>query len=113
MTIKSYFPELSDVFKPVPSHIPQVFVPSGTVTINGTAKILPIENEEILDIFSKKRILRLITSHLTPEEKKEVVFLKIKPDPKILCYGVGISIMKLRGGHTEGGYSVIIPEERG
>ncbi|MCE7743268.1 MAG: hypothetical protein GOP50_12530 [Candidatus Heimdallarchaeota archaeon] len=96
---------------PLPHHILR-FVPSATVTITGTAEILPIENKELLDIFSKKRILRLITGHLTAEEKKELIFLKIKPDPKILCYGVGINIIKLRSGHTEGGYSVRIPKER-
>ncbi len=95
---------------PLPHHIFR-FVPDATVTINGTAEILSIDHNDILEIFYQKRILRLITAHLSEEEKKDLVFLKIKPNPKILCYGVGISLLKLRGSHTEGGYSVMVPED--
>ena len=88
------------------------FVPSGTVTIYGDAKIIPFDNEDILAIFSEKRILRLVTKNLNSEEMKDYVFIKIKPKPKILVYALGYSIWKLRGSHTEGGYSVRIPEKR-
>jgi len=82
------------------------------VTINGTAQAISINNKEILDIFLEKRMLRLITAHLTEEEKKDLVFIKIQPNPKVFCYGLGINTIKLRGSHTSGGYSVIIPKER-
>jgi hypothetical protein len=88
------------------------FVPSGTITINGEAEILPFKTEKIKDIFSEKRILRMITKDLNPEETENYVFLKIKPNPRILVYAVGQNIWKLRSSHTEGGYSVKIPEER-
>ena len=84
------------------------FAPSATVTFNGEAELVSIENSEIQDIFSKKRILRLILDHLNTEEKKSYTFLRIKPYPKVLCYGLGQSILKLRKGHPEGGYSVLI-----
>lgn len=45
------------------------------------------------------------------ENDIEYVFIKIEPKSKILCYGVGFSIWKLRGSHTTGGYTVTIPDE--
>jgi len=94
-----------------PHHIFR-FVPASTVTFNGVAEIVDFENEEILGIFSQKRILRMITKNLDPEEKKDYVFIRIKPKPKVLCYGLGYNIFKLRSKHTEGGYSVTIPKKR-
>ena len=65
-----------------------------------------------MQIFAEKRILRLIIADIDLENEDELIFIKIKPNPKILCYGVGIGMFKLRGSHTTGGYSVTIPEER-
>ncbi len=96
---------------PFPHHILR-FVPSSTITINGNAEIISINSTEILDVFSKKRILRLITKEIDPRSDDEYIFIRIQPKSRILCYGVGISIWSLRGSHTVGGYSVIIPEER-
>jgi len=104
-------PKVSFVI-PFPHHILR-FVPSSTVTFYGEVEILPLaDHEELLPIFSEKRILKFITEHLTDEEKKDYVFLKLKPYTKVYCYGLGYSPLKLRGSHTEGGYTVIIPKER-
>jgi len=54
----------------------------------------------------------LITKNLENYEKYELIFLKIIPKSRIIVYGVGHSIWKLRGSHAEGEYSVRIPEER-
>ncbi|NPD87423.1 MAG: hypothetical protein HGN29_01785 [Asgard group archaeon] len=88
------------------------FAPSSTITINGKVEILPFQNEELLAIFSEKRVLRMITKHLDSEEAENYIFLKIIPTPKVHVYGVGYNIFALRKGHTEGGYSVNIPEKR-
>ncbi len=96
---------------PFPHHIFR-FAPSGTITLNGTAEVVPINTEEIIKIFSEKRILRLIIADINFEKEDELIFIKLNPNPKILCYGVGINILKLRGSHTTGGYSVTIPVER-
>ena len=88
------------------------FAPASTVTFNGIAKIIEFENEEILDIFLQKRILRLITQHFSSEDREEYVFIKIEPYPKVICFGLGYNILKLRGSHTEGGYTVSIPKDR-
>ncbi len=88
------------------------FVPSGTITLNGVAKLVPVNTEDIIDIFSEKRILKMIIADIDFERDEEYVYIKIEPDPKILCFGVGFNIWKLRSSHTEGGYSVTIPPER-
>ncbi|MHA1217897.1 MAG: pyridoxamine 5'-phosphate oxidase family protein [Candidatus Heimdallarchaeaceae archaeon] len=88
------------------------FVPSGTITLNGVAKLVTVNTENIIEIFSEKRILKMIIADIDLEQDEEYVFIKIESDPKILCYGVGFGILKLRSSHTEGGYSVTIPNER-
>ena len=88
------------------------FVPSGTITINGKAEILTVNNREIITVFERKRILRLIIKDIDFETNEEYVFIEIIPDPRILCYGVGFNIFQLRGSHETGGYSVRIPVER-
>ena len=88
------------------------FVPSGTITLNGVAKLVPVNSENIIEVFSEKRVLKMIIADIDFDKNEEYVFIKIEPDPKILCYGVGFSIWKLRGSHTEGGYFVTIPSEK-
>jgi general stress protein 26 len=88
------------------------FVPSGTITLNGVAKLVPVNTEDIIEIFLEKRILKMIIADIDFDKNEEYVFIKIEPDPKILCYGVGFSIWKLRGSHTEGEYFVTIPSEK-
>ena len=95
---------------PFPHHILR-FVPSGAITINGIAKILPVNTKEMIQTFSEKKILRQLIADIDFENDMEYVFVKIEPDPKIFCYGVGFNILELRSSHTTGGYSVTIPDE--
>jgi hypothetical protein len=48
---------------------------------------------------------------LNPNRQK-AVFIKITPNSKLFCYGLGYSLMKLRKNIEIGSYSVSIPEER-
>ncbi len=96
---------------PFPHHILR-FAPSSTVTFNGKANLVSLNNTEIRTIFSKKRILKLVINQSQTEDQESFTFIRIKPNPKVLCYGIGINVLKLRRGHKEGGYSVILPEER-
>jgi nitroimidazol reductase NimA-like FMN-containing flavoprotein (pyridoxamine 5'-phosphate oxidase superfamily) len=88
------------------------FAPSSTVTFNGKADFLSVEDSGIQDIFAKKRVLRLILNQIEDRERKSMTFIRIKPDSKVLCHGLGINVFKLRKSHTKGGYSVRIPESR-
>ncbi|MFW9908884.1 MAG: pyridoxamine 5'-phosphate oxidase family protein [Candidatus Thorarchaeota archaeon] len=84
------------------------FIPAGTITINGQAELVLIDAEEVREIFSEKRVLKMIVSDINPDE----TFLRIKPKPKVFCYGVGFNILELRSSHTSVSYSVLIPEDR-
>ncbi|MFX0052631.1 MAG: pyridoxamine 5'-phosphate oxidase family protein [Candidatus Hermodarchaeota archaeon] len=88
------------------------FAPSSTVTFQGKANFLSVEDPIIQDIFSKKRVLRLILKEIEGGERENITFIKVKPYPKVLCYGLGYNVFKLRKGHTKGGYSVRIPVNR-
>ncbi|MFW9902971.1 MAG: pyridoxamine 5'-phosphate oxidase family protein [Candidatus Thorarchaeota archaeon] len=88
------------------------FAPSATVTFFGKADLITLEDEVIQAIFSKKRILRLIIKRIKEEEPESITFIKIKPKSKVLCHGLGINVLKLRRGHAQAGYSVLIPQNR-
>ena len=88
------------------------FAPSATVTLLGKADLITLEEDMIQDIFSKKRILRLIIKKMKEEKPESITFVRIKPKPKVLCHSLGFNIFKLRGSHTQAGYSVMIPQER-
>ena len=92
---------------PFPHHFFR-FIPSGTITINGQAELVPIDSEEVREVFLKKGVLKMIVADINYDE----TFLRIKPKPKVFCYGVGMSILELRSSHTSASYSVTIPEER-
>ncbi|MFW2339888.1 MAG: pyridoxamine 5'-phosphate oxidase family protein [Acidimicrobiia bacterium] len=84
------------------------FVPSNCVTLRGTSEIVPFSAPDGRWAFEQHRILRDNALWL---EEAAPVFLKLVPEPKIRCYGLGISMMKLRSDHTDGGYNVFIPRE--
>ena len=42
----------------------------------------------------------------------EAIFIKITPNTKLYCYGVGLSLMKLHKNHELGSYNVNIPLDR-
>ncbi len=88
------------------------FAPASTVTFQGIIDFIPVDDLEFLEIFSKKRILRLIVKQIQKGDHDNMTFLRIKPNAKVLCHGLGINVFKMRKGHAQGGYSVTIPEDR-
>jgi nitroimidazol reductase NimA-like FMN-containing flavoprotein (pyridoxamine 5'-phosphate oxidase superfamily) len=86
------------------------FAPASYVMFRGTAEILPSSDPTAREAFSSQRILRMNLN--TDMDEHEMVFIKITPEPRVVCYGLGIGIMEMRGDHTNAGYSVVIPEGR-
>jgi len=87
------------------------FAPSPCISFQGKAKITSLNDPEAQDSFKQKRILRMnLDAGL--RMKREAVFIKIKPNRKISCYGIGIGVLKLRKHMESGSYSVTIPSER-
>ncbi len=87
------------------------FVPDNYVMFRGTAELVPFDDEDGTWAFQQKRILRM-NEDTDPTEGGGFVFIKITPEPKVFCYGIGFGLMELRKAHTEGSYSVMIPEKR-
>lgn len=87
------------------------YAPSGTITITGKIDLVPITHEEVINTFRNKRVHKLVLKQAL-EAKDDYTFLKLCPDKKILCHGVGYNIMSMRKGHSKGGYSVVIPENK-
>ncbi|MFX0086541.1 MAG: pyridoxamine 5'-phosphate oxidase family protein [Candidatus Hodarchaeota archaeon] len=85
------------------------FAPSSTVTFQGEADFISVDDKGIQEIFSKKRILRFVIREIQHGEHENLTFIKIKPNPKVLCHGLGYNVFKLRKAHRQGGYSVRIP----
>ena len=54
----------------------------------------------------------IFNDHIHPEQRKNMTFIKITPNRKIFCYGLGINMIKLRTAQNKGEYTVFIPEER-
>jgi len=89
------------------------FVPASTVRLQGSAELVSADNSEALTVFRQKRILRMILPYQDqPDTMEEYIFIKLKPDEKVFCYGLGMGVMELRKTHTAGGYTVKIPSER-
>ena len=48
----------------------------------------------------------------TDMSEDEMVFIKILPEPIVICHGLGIGLMAMRSDHTNAAYKVKIPEDR-
>ncbi|MBN2227952.1 MAG: pyridoxamine 5'-phosphate oxidase family protein [Candidatus Thorarchaeota archaeon] len=86
------------------------FVPASYAMFRGTAELVSFNNIDARWSMSQSRIGRMNLA--TDVSEDEMVFIKINPEPTIFCYGLGISIMEMRGDHTNAGYKATIPPER-
>ena len=84
------------------------FVPANCVTFRGTAATVPISDPDGVWAFQQHRILR--DNLTTVSAGAHPVFIRIDPEPKVQCYGLGIPLNQLRKEHTSGGYQVRVPE---
>lgn len=83
------------------------FVPAPCVTLRGVSEVVPVNDADGRWAFAQHRILR---DNAAWSEDAATVFLKLIPEPKIRCHGLGISMWQLRRDHTGGAYHVFVPE---
>ena len=98
---------------PFPHHILR-FVPASCVQFQGTAQILPFNDINAQKSFNNgPKILKTNLKQVSKMSNKEegVVFIKIIPNEKLFCYGLGISLIKLRKNIESGSYFVRISED--
>ncbi len=99
---------------PFPHHIFR-FVPSSCIQLQGTAELVPFKDTEAQESFRRgPKILKMNLKQVSNLSDKEegAVFIKIIPNHKLFCYGLGFSLMELRKNVESGSYSVSIPPER-
>lgn len=88
------------------------FVPANYTMFRGTSEIVPFDDLNGQWAFRQHRILRFNITSASEETRQNGVFIKLVPEPKLFCYGLGMSIMEIRKSHETGSYSVRIPEVR-
>ncbi len=96
---------------PFPHHIFR-FAPSSCIQFQGTAELLPLDDTEARLAFSGKKLLKMNikeAERLKKEQGSEAIFIKIIPNKKIYCYGIGIGLMEMRKDISAASYSVEIP----
>ncbi len=99
---------------PFPHHILR-FVPASCVQFQGTAQIVPFSDKEAQESFRNgSKILKMNLKQVSKrsDREEEVVFIKIIPNEKLFCYGLGFNLMELRKNIESGSYIVRIPHER-
>ncbi len=97
---------------PFPHHYFR-FIPSSCVYFQGTAEIVSFDDPEPQKVFNQKRILRMMLEESNQSDMEgNTIFMNIKPNKKVHCYGLGLSLWHLRKEHEQGSYTVIIPSER-
>jgi len=97
---------------PFPHHFLR-FIPASCVQFQGTAEILSFDDPNGLQTFQSSRILKytLEESRLMAETEKPI-FIKIRPDEKIQCYGLGINLWQMKKDMASALYTVTVPKER-
>ncbi len=83
------------------------FVPASCATFHGRIDVVPIDDPDGLWAFDQHRILRDNMTSLDGGTG-HAVFLKLVPEPKVLCYGLGIGLREMRKHREQLGYSVSI-----
>lgn len=87
------------------------FVPASCATFRGRTEVVAATDPDGLWAFRQQRILRDNLAVLDRLDEP-AVFLKLIPDPKVLCYGVGIPLRQMRKHREHLDYRVFIPAER-
>lgn len=88
------------------------FAPASYVMFRGTAELVPYTDQDAQWAMTQTRIGRMNLLTEAENTQTDFVFIKIIPEPTVFCYGLGYSLMELRGDHTGASYKVTIPKNR-
>ncbi|MFX1538465.1 MAG: pyridoxamine 5'-phosphate oxidase family protein [Promethearchaeota archaeon] len=88
------------------------FIPPGTISFQGTAEILPFEDSDARKSYTKSSLRRMVRYTEKSAYRDSAVFLKISPNKRISCFGLGVSLIKMMKDPEEGYYSILIPSTR-
>lgn len=63
------------------------FVPPNSIQFQGTAEIMPLQDETAREAYTRSFVLRKVLS--LEEAQRRGVFVRIRPEPVVFTYGVG------------------------
>lgn len=87
-------------------------LPPSSVQFQGTAEILPLTDEDAVEAFRPSVVLRRVLRTQLDQKREVSIFIRVRPDPVVFTYGVGMSILRLMK-HVEGAATrVEIPPRR-
>lgn len=88
-------------------------IPQSCIQFQGNAELLPIDDPVVVKAFQSSIVLKRSMEHSL--RLGESVFIRIVPDKRIFCFGIGANIWQLliRSQNKDlGNFHVIVPENR-
>ena len=77
----------------------------------GIAELISLKDEGAQRAFAQKKMTRM-NLEMDPEVLKDTVIIRIRPNPTVYCYGIGIGLNQLRKDPTAARYKVVIHPNR-
>ncbi len=88
------------------------FLPPNSVQFQRTAEILPLSDEGAREAFNASIILRRVLRMQLGQKGDVSTFVRVRPDPVVFTYGVGMSILRLMKHIEAAAARVEIPSSR-
>lgn len=71
------------------------FLPPSSVQFQGKAELLTLNDEAAREAFNASMVLRRVLKIQLAQKQEVSTFIRVRPNPVIFTYGVGISVMQL------------------
>lgn len=96
----------------VPIHRSPGFLPPGSIQFQGRAETIPLTDDAATEAFNASFVTRRILGMQLGQKRDASTFIRIRPDPVVFTYGVGMTILHLMKHIEEGASRVEIPRAR-
>ena len=97
---------------PFPHHLFRS-IPPKCIQFQGKAELLPIDDPIVVEAFQSSIVLKRSMEHSL--RLGESIFMRIVPDKKIFCFGIGANLLQFlipSRNKNLGNFYVIVPENR-
>ncbi len=95
----------------VPIHRSPGFLPPSSIQFQGRAEIIPSTDKAGNEAFNASNRLRRVLKMQLVQKREVSTFIRIRPDPVVFTYGVGLTIFQLMK-HIEGAASACRDSDR-
>jgi hypothetical protein len=97
---------------PFPHHLFRS-IPPKCIQFQGKAELLPIDDPIVVEAFQSSIVLKRSMEHSL--RLSESIFIRIVPDKKIFCFGIGANVLQFlipSQNKNLGNFYVVVPENR-